>query len=89
MQIKKNVEVVLKQNSLCVSENQVGKIIQFHEMINNHQNVILLGKSGTGKTVTWKTLKDVYSILDKICEKQEERILAVQVISIVVLFFGV
>lgn len=89
MQIKKKVEDVLKQNSLCASESQVGKIIQFHEMINTYHNVILLGKSGSGKTVTWKTLKDVYSVLDKSCEKQEEKFLAVQVMYIVVLCLGV
>lgn len=86
LQIKKKVEDVLKQNSLCVSESQVGKIIQLHEMMNTYHNVILLGKSGSGKTVSWKTLKDVYSILDKSCKKQEERTLAVQVICIFALF---
>lgn len=58
-------------------------------MLNTYHNVILLGNSGSGKTVTWKTLKDVYSVLDKSCKKQEERILAVQVIYIFVVFSSV
>lgn len=49
-------ESLVEQGLQCIS-SAVTKVIQLYETKNSRHSVMLLGASGTAKTVTWKTLK--------------------------------
>ncbi|XP_054720078.1 dynein axonemal heavy chain 2-like [Uloborus diversus] len=60
-ELKEPVEVILKKNVLQPLTSLVQKVIQLHEMKKLFHALILVGDGGTGKTTTWKTLRDLYS----------------------------
>lgn len=53
-----------------------------------YQAIILLGDSGSGKSTTWKTLRDVKSLLKESSEKQDAESTTIDVILNLYFFFS-
>uniref|UniRef100_A0A3Q2Z2I6 Dynein heavy chain hydrolytic ATP-binding dynein motor region domain-containing protein n=1 Tax=Hippocampus comes TaxID=109280 RepID=A0A3Q2Z2I6_HIPCM len=51
-------KVELRQKGLQVTPFTMTKVIQLYETKNSRHSSMLVGKTGCGKTVTWKTLKN-------------------------------
>ncbi|XP_061138372.1 dynein axonemal heavy chain 2 [Syngnathus typhle] len=56
--LKEAIQVELRQKGLQVTPFTVTKVIQLYETKNSRHSSMLVGKTGCGKTVTWKTLKN-------------------------------
>ncbi|XP_068440309.1 dynein axonemal heavy chain 2 [Clinocottus analis] len=61
--LKEAIEVVLRQGGLQVTPFTVTKVIQLYETKNSRHSSILVGKTGSAKSVTWRTLQTVLSSL--------------------------
>ncbi|XP_071951094.1 dynein axonemal heavy chain 2-like isoform X2 [Antedon mediterranea] len=59
------IESELKNNGYQCIQSTVLKIIQLYETKNSRHSVMIVGKTGSGKTVTWKMLQSVLSRLKK------------------------
>lgn len=57
-QLKEAIQVELRQKGLQVTPFTLTKVIQLYETKNSRHSSMLVGKTGCGKTVTWKTLKN-------------------------------
>lgn len=47
---------IAKENHYVPSDTWISKIIQLYQIQNIHHGVMMVGKSGTGKSAAWKTL---------------------------------
>ncbi|XP_077357601.1 dynein axonemal heavy chain 2 isoform X2 [Festucalex cinctus] len=56
--LKEAIQVELQQRGLQVTPFTLTKVIQLFETKNSRHSSMLVGKTGCGKTVTWKTLKN-------------------------------
>lgn len=56
-ELEKSIQETISEFKLEYSENQVAKILQFHEATKQRMGVVLVGPSGCGKSTIWKVLK--------------------------------
>ncbi|XP_068166166.1 dynein axonemal heavy chain 2 [Antennarius striatus] len=61
--LKEAIEVELRQSGLQVTPFTVTKVIQLYETKNSRHSSMLVGKTGSGKSVTWKTLQRTLTTL--------------------------
>ncbi|XP_076026906.1 dynein axonemal heavy chain 2 [Genypterus blacodes] len=61
--LKEAIEVSLRQSGLQVTPFTVTKVIQLYETKNSRHSCMLVGKTGSGKTVTWRTLQNALTAL--------------------------
>ncbi|KAM9335593.1 LOW QUALITY PROTEIN: dynein axonemal heavy chain 2 [Symphorus nematophorus] len=62
-QLKEAIEVELRQSGLQLTPFTMTKVIQLYETKNSRHSSMLVGKTGSGKSVTWKTLKSALTAL--------------------------
>lgn len=63
LQLKKSIETELRQKGLQVTPFTITKVIQLYETKNSRHSSMLVGKTGSGKTVTWRTLQSALTAL--------------------------
>jgi len=51
------------KNNLQPTDSAVSKIVQLYEIKTHRSSVIIIGKSGAAKSITWKTLRDTLILL--------------------------
>nr|XP_040043942.1 dynein heavy chain 2, axonemal isoform X1 [Gasterosteus aculeatus aculeatus] len=61
--LKEAIEVELHRSGLQVTSFTMTKVIQLYEIKNSRHSSMLVGKTGSGKSVTWRTLQSVLSSL--------------------------
>uniref|UniRef100_A0A8P4KIS1 Dynein axonemal heavy chain 2 n=1 Tax=Dicentrarchus labrax TaxID=13489 RepID=A0A8P4KIS1_DICLA len=61
--LKEAIEVELRQSALQVTPFTVTKVIQLYETKNSRHSSMLVGKTGTAKSVTWRTLQNALTTL--------------------------
>ncbi|KAM6908082.1 dynein axonemal heavy chain 2-like [Lycodopsis pacificus] len=61
--LKEAIEVELRRSGLQVTPFAVTKVIQLYETKNSRHSSMLVGKTGSAKSVTWRTLQSVLSSL--------------------------
>ncbi|XP_075968107.1 dynein axonemal heavy chain 2 [Anarhichas minor] len=61
--LKEAIEVELRRSGLQVTRFTVTKVIQLYETKNSRHSSMLVGKTGSAKSVTWRTLQIVLSSL--------------------------
>ena len=59
------IEKELKLANLQIIDVTVTKIIQLYETKNSRHGVMIVGQTGSGKSVTWKMLRNTLSRLRK------------------------
>ncbi|XP_051799543.1 dynein axonemal heavy chain 2 isoform X2 [Acanthochromis polyacanthus] len=62
-QLKEVIEAELRQSGLQVTPFTMTKVIQLYETKNSRHSSMLVGKTGSGKSVTWRTLKNALTTL--------------------------
>ncbi|GFR12638.1 cytoplasmic dynein 2 heavy chain 1 [Trichonephila clavata] len=55
-QLAESVKNVMTQMKLMYSENQVKKVLELHEQLQQRMGVVVVGPSGSGKSTLWKLL---------------------------------
>ncbi|XP_078526452.1 dynein axonemal heavy chain 2 isoform X1 [Lissotriton helveticus] len=63
--LKEQIEKDLRQVGLQVTPFTVTKVLQLYETKNSRHSTMIVGKTGSGKTVTWRTLQAVLTSLHK------------------------
>ncbi|KAM4714769.1 dynein axonemal heavy chain 2 [Anableps anableps] len=63
--LKETIEMELQQSSLQVTPFTVTKVIQLYETKNSRHSSMLVGKTGSAKTVTWRMLQQVLTALNQ------------------------
>ncbi|XP_059574595.1 dynein axonemal heavy chain 2 isoform X3 [Alligator mississippiensis] len=63
--LKETIEGELKQVGLQVTPLTITKVIQLHETKNSRHSTVIVGSTGSGKTVTWRTLQAALSALHR------------------------
>lgn len=53
--------------SLTFTDALLEKILQFHEATQQRMGVVVVGPSGTGKSVIWRVRQDVQSLSSCVC----------------------
>ncbi|XP_035375794.1 dynein heavy chain 2, axonemal [Electrophorus electricus] len=61
--LKETIEAELHQAGLQVTPFTVTKVIQLYETKNSRHSSMIVGKTGSAKTVTWRTLQSVLSTM--------------------------
>nr|XP_014435496.1 dynein heavy chain 2, axonemal-like [Pelodiscus sinensis] len=62
-QLKEAIELELKEMGLQVTPFTMTKVIQLYETKNSRHSTMIVGNTGSGKTVTWRTLQATMSTL--------------------------
>ena len=62
---KRAVEEELRADNLQINHNAINKVIQLFETKNSRHSVMIVGRTQSGKTVTWKTLKKCLTRLNR------------------------
>lgn len=65
VQIQQAIEEELKAANLQVIDITMKKIIQLYETQSSRHSVMIIGETGSGKSVTWQTLKNALTRLAK------------------------
>ncbi|XP_032872211.1 dynein heavy chain 2, axonemal [Amblyraja radiata] len=63
--LKDAIETALVDTGYQVTEFTVSKVIQLHETQSSRHSVMIVGKTGSGKTVVWRTLQAALSLLHR------------------------
>ncbi|KAM3857822.1 dynein axonemal heavy chain 2 [Diretmus argenteus] len=63
--LRQAIEAELRQSGLQVTPFAVNKVIQLYETKNSRHSTMIVGKTGTGKTVTWRTLQRTLTALHR------------------------
>lgn len=63
LQLKKAIEEQLHQSGLQVTPFTMTKVIQLYETKNSRHSSMLVGKTGSAKSVTWRTLQSALTAL--------------------------
>lgn len=63
MQLNTAVKAQLQQNGLQVTPFTMTKVIQLYETKNSRHSSMLVGKTGSGKSVTWRILQKALTTL--------------------------
>ncbi|XP_078389870.1 dynein axonemal heavy chain 2 [Cetorhinus maximus] len=63
--LKEAIEMALTESGYVVTEFTMAKVIQLHETKSSRHSVMIVGKTGSGKTVAWRTLQGALSALHK------------------------
>ncbi|KAI3375810.1 hypothetical protein L3Q82_004092 [Scortum barcoo] len=61
--LKEAIEVELRQSGLQVTPFTMTKVIQLYETKNSRHSSMLVGKTGSGKSVTWRVLQSALTAL--------------------------
>lgn len=64
-QLQKTIEAELRQSGLQVTPFTVTKVIQLYETKNSRHSTMIVGKTGSGKTVTWRTLQSTLTTMHR------------------------
>ncbi|GCC42680.1 hypothetical protein chiPu_0026832 [Chiloscyllium punctatum] len=64
-QLKEAIEAEIIEMGYVVTEFTMAKVIQLHETKSSRHSVMIVGKTGSGKTVVWRTLQGALSALHK------------------------
>ncbi|XP_070849918.1 dynein axonemal heavy chain 2 [Chaetodon trifascialis] len=62
-QLKEAIEAQLRQSGLQVTPFTMTKVIQLYETKNSRHSSMLVGKTGSAKSVTWRTLQSALTAL--------------------------
>eukprot|EP01028_Stygiella_incarcerata_P004192 TRINITY_DN1890_c0_g1_i5.p1 TRINITY_DN1890_c0_g1~~TRINITY_DN1890_c0_g1_i5.p1 ORF type:complete len:4092 (-),score=1034.80 TRINITY_DN1890_c0_g1_i5:737-12970(-) len=65
-ELEEAIEAVMAEKRLKVSKQQMSKIVQFYQILQQRMGVVIVGPSGSGKTTIWRILR---SALKKIGQK--------------------
>ncbi|KAM7366101.1 hypothetical protein PAMP_015569 [Pampus punctatissimus] len=63
--LKEAIEVELRQRGLQVTPFTMTKVIQLYETKNSRHSSMLVGKTGSAKTVTWRVLQSALTALNR------------------------
>ncbi|XP_051578639.1 dynein axonemal heavy chain 2 [Myxocyprinus asiaticus] len=63
--LKEAIEAELRRSGLQVTPFTMTKVIQLYETKTSRHSVMIVGKTGSGKTVTWRTLQNALSTLHR------------------------
>ncbi|KAK2860339.1 hypothetical protein Q7C36_004505 [Tachysurus vachellii] len=63
--LRETIEAELRQSGLQVTPFTLTKVIQMYETKNSRHSSMIVGKTGSGKSVTWQTLKSTLSTLNR------------------------
>ncbi|KAM7377518.1 hypothetical protein PAMA_014021 [Pampus argenteus] len=63
--LKEAIEVELRQSGLQVTPFTMTKVIQLYETKNSRHSSMLVGKTGSAKTVTWRVLQSALTALNR------------------------
>lgn len=63
--MKKVIESELRDNGYQTIPSAILKVIQLYETKNSRHSVMIVGKTGSGKTVTWQILQSTLSRMKK------------------------
>nr|XP_015801752.2 dynein axonemal heavy chain 2 [Nothobranchius furzeri] len=63
--LKEAIELELRQSSLQVTQFTVTKVMQLYETKASRRSCMLVGQTGSGKSVTWRTLQNVLTALQQ------------------------
>lgn len=63
LQLREAIEAELRQSGLQVNAFTLTKVIQLYETKNSRHSTMLVGKTGSGKSVTWRTLQKALTTL--------------------------
>ncbi|XP_036403568.1 dynein heavy chain 2, axonemal [Megalops cyprinoides] len=63
--LQETIEAELRQSGLQVTPFTLTKVIQLFETKNSRHSTMIVGKTGSGKTVTWRTLQHTLTTLHR------------------------
>ncbi|KAG9346625.1 hypothetical protein JZ751_006936 [Albula glossodonta] len=63
--LQQTIEAELRQAGLQVTPFTLTKVIQLYETKNSRHSTMIVGKTGSGKTVTWRTLQNAVCTLHR------------------------
>ena len=72
------IEKELEAANLQVIDVTVKKILQLYETKNSRHAVMIVGQTGSGKSVTWKTLRNTLTRLSKESKDSQYQIVRVK-----------
>ncbi|CDQ98475.1 unnamed protein product, partial [Oncorhynchus mykiss] len=63
--LRETIEAELRQACLQVTPFTLTKVIQLYETKNSRHSTMIVGKTGSGKTVTWRTLQSTLTTMHR------------------------
>ena len=81
-QMQQAIEEELKAANLQVIDVTVKKIVQLYETKNSRHAVMIVGQTGSGKSVTWRTLRNTLTRLSKENKDSQYQIVRVRSLSV-------
>ncbi|XP_058251926.1 dynein axonemal heavy chain 2 isoform X2 [Hemibagrus wyckioides] len=63
--LRETIEAELRQSGLQVTPFTLTKVIQLYETKNSRHSSMIVGKTGSGKTVTWRILQNTLSTMHR------------------------
>ena len=82
LQMQQAIEEELKAANLQVIDVTVKKIVQLYETKNSRHAVMIVGQTGSGKSVTWRTLRNTLTRLSKENKDSQYQIVRVRSLSV-------
>ncbi|KAK3546101.1 hypothetical protein QTP70_022875 [Hemibagrus guttatus] len=64
-ELRETIEAELRQSGLQVTPFTLTKVIQLYETKNSRHSSMIVGKTGSGKTVTWRILQNTLSTMHR------------------------